>query len=277
MCAVLGQTMKRFRWNLKKIFGRGKKYERILSDIVFGLTKCYNKTYNIVQRTDGSEVCKKKMPERDKTMKKALILASSSPRRIQLLKQNGAEAQIIRPEVDETLPDGISMSDAVMYLAFKKAAFVERILQKGGKQAWKNLGLQPEQKGIILAADTVVYKNKMIGKPKNQREALEIFRRLRGTDHQVATGVAILEWGSENRRVFYEVTQVFFREYDEAEILEYLKTDEPWDKAGGYGIQGSFSRHISHIVGDYDNVMGLPVQRIRRESEQMGLDVFPKL
>lgn len=206
-------------------------------------------------------------------MKKQLILASSSPRRIQLLIQNGVNAQIVKPEVEETLPEGISMKDAVLYLAFKKAAFVERILQRDGNQAWNELGLGEKQNGVILAADTVVFKNKIIGKPKDQAEAMEIFHTLRGTGHQVATGVAILEIGSENRRVFCEETQVFFCDYDEKEILEYLKTDEPWDKAGGYGIQGSFSKHISHIVGDYDNVVGLPWQRIRQELNDMNLMV----
>lgn len=260
-----------------EIGGRLKNVKGMLSDIVFGLTKCYNKTYNTVQQTDRNEVCKQKMPKQDKTVKQPLILASSSPRRIQLLKQSGVEAQIIKPQVEEILPKGISMRDAVMYLAFKKAAFVERTLQEDGNRIWNELGFGKKPNGIILAADTIVYKNKMIGKPKDRAEALEIFRALCGTDHQVATGAAILEMGSENRRVFCEVTQVFFREYEESEILEYLKTDEPWDKAGGYGIQGSFSRHISHIVGDYENVIGLPVQRIRKELQEMGLEVFPQM
>lgn len=173
-----------------------------------------------------------------------------------MLRQNGIEPQIIKPEVNETLSKEVEMETAVQYLALKKALAVE-----------KNVDC-----GVIIAADTVVYKNRIIGKPKDRQDALNILETLRADCHQVATGVAIIEAGSPNRRVFCEVTEVCFKDYDQEDILAYVETDEPWDKAGGYAIQGWFAKYIDHIVGDYDNVIGFPWKRIQEELKQMGLE-----
>jgi len=181
-----------------------------------------------------------------------IILASSSPRRIEMLKNNGIEPIIIKPEVDEALPVKMNMEDAVMFLAMKKALFVENSIsnQSINKQS------------IIIGADTVVYFDRIIGKPENKEEAFNILKELNGKTHLVATGVSIIVPFSEQRKVFCEITKVFFKKYSEPDILEYINTDEPYDKAGGYAIQGNWSKYIDHIEGDFENVIGFPLKRI---------------
>lgn len=188
---------------------------------------------------------------------KEFILASGSPRRIEIMEANGISPVILRPDVDESLPPNISMEQAVMYLALKKALHAEKKCEKG----W------------ILAADTVVYKSRIIGKPADFCEAKGILQELRSSWHYVATGVAILDAHTFTRRVFCEVTKVYFRDYSDEQIEAYIATGEPWDKAGGYAIQGGFAPYIDHIEGDFDNVVGFPWQRICRELGHVGCDV----
>lgn len=185
-----------------------------------------------------------------------IILASSSPRRIEMLKKNGLDPIIRPPDVEETLPFEISMEQAVMYLALKKALSVEKEWLKENSH---DLCHPP-----IIAADTVVYKNGIIGKPVDAEDATQILQLLRDTNHSVATGVAILYPGTNDRKIFCDVTEVFFNDYSDEAIREYISTEEPWDKAGGYAIQGSWGKYVSHIIGDYDNVMGFPWSRIRK-------------
>lgn len=197
---------------------------------------------------------------------KNIILASSSPRRIEIMKKNGYDPIIMPPEVDETLPRDIGMRDSVMYLALKKALSVESALlgfDFGGTPAYL-----PENP-IIIAADTIVYKDGIIGKPIDKQHAFEILAYLRGEPHFVATGVAMIKAGQPIRKVFCEVTKVFFKEYTDEEILDYINTDEPYDKAGAYAIQGTFGKYIHHIDGELDNVIGFPWSKI-----QENLDLF---
>ena len=178
---------------------------------------------------------------------KQIILASSSPRRVKMIKEKGIEPVIIPPGVDETLPANIRPHDAVMFLALKKALSAE-----------KTAGEKGYSDSIIIAADTtVVYNNTMIGKPCGSKEAYEILKVLNGNKHTVLTGVAIIA-GPAAREVFYEATKVTFKEYSNEEITEYIKTPEPYDKAGGYAIQGTWGKHILCIEGDYNNVIGFP-------------------
>lgn len=171
-----------------------------------------------------------------------------------MMQNHGIFPEIIRPEVDEILPQGISVSQSVMYLALKKALHVE----------------QKCQKGIILAADTLVYKDEVIGKPKDFDDAVRILKLLRNQTHYVLTGVAIVEAGMPNRRVFYESTQVIFKDYTDQDIMDYIESGEAWDKAGAYAIQGGFSKYIDEFIGDYDNVIGFPWKRIQKELDFLG-------
>ena len=186
--------------------------------------------------------------------KENIILASSSPRRIEIMHQNGIYPTITPADVDETIPQGAKMQDAVMYLALKKALFVEeKILESN------------DNNPVIIAADTVVYKDKVIGKPKDRQDAYDILWNLKGKAHYVATGVCILQAGTSIRHCFCEITKVFFKDYTEKELNAYLDTPEPYDKAGAYAIQGAFGKYVDHIEGDLNNVIGFPWNRIEKE------------
>ena len=118
---------------------------------------------------------------------------------------------------------------------------------------------------VIIAADTIVYADEIMGKPSDAADGFRMLCKLRGGMHYVATGVALVEAGRQNARVFTEVTRVYFKNYTDEELRAYLATEEPYDKAGGYAIQGTFAKYIDHIEGDYDNVVGFPWKRIQKE------------
>lgn len=152
-----------------------------------------------------------------------------------------------------------------MFLALKKALWVEQKLLSSEKV---------QKNSVILAADTVVYKNKIIGKPTDFQDAVRILKSLRNTSHKVSTGVALIQPGTYNRRVFCEITDVFFKNYTDDDIIEYVNSGEAFGKAGAYAIQGSFGKHVSHIQGDYDNVVGLPWARVKEELTKVSLSPF---
>lgn len=191
-------------------------------------------------------------------MDSRIILASSSPRRIEMMKNMGIEPIILPSETDETLPFEMTMEQAVMFLALKKALNAEKLWLR------ENTDEQPSPT-VIIAADTIVYKNGMIGKPADEADAANTLKLLRNSSHYVATGVALIRPCFPKRSVFFDTTEVFFKDYSDDEIKQYLNTDEPWDKAGSYAIQGTWGKHISHIEGNYDNVIGFPWERIKSE------------
>lgn len=186
-----------------------------------------------------------------------IVLASGSPRRIEIMRRHGISPVVMRTEVEERLPDDIGMEEAVMYLALKKALWAEERCTDE----------------LIIAADTVVYLDRIIGKPKDEQDAVRILKSLRGKQHVVATGVAFLSAHTEFRTVFCESTRVFFSDYTDEDIAAYVATGEPMDKAGGYAVQGGFARYISRLEGDYDNVVGFPWKRIHSELARMGVDI----
>lgn len=177
-----------------------------------------------------------------------IILASASPRRIEIMKKNGVHPLVIPADIDEDLPFQMSPESAAMFLALKKAdAVAAEVLQDS----------------TVIAADTMVICNgKIIGKPANEMDAFLILKRLRNTCHHVITGVCIINTAKNSKTCFYEDTAVFFKDYSDDEILAYTATPEPYDKAGGYAIQGTFKKYIDHIEGDFDNVIGFPWTRI---------------
>ncbi len=193
-------------------------------------------------------------------MKKQIILASSSPRRIEMIKVNGIDPIICPSNAEETVPICLSLDQTVMYLALKKALEVE--------QQWNQSGQTAHNDMVIIAADTTVYKDRIMGKPIDWNDAEQTLKFLRGTHHLVATGVALVSPNKQKRTVFYEVTKVFFHQYTDEDIIEYLNTDEPWDKAGSYAIQGIFSKHIQGYEGSYENVIGFPWDRIQSELKE---------
>ena len=185
-----------------------------------------------------------------------MILASSSPRRIAMMKEKGVNPVIIPPEIDETIPDNTEPHIAVMFLALKKALCAEAAAIDTGYSGGE----------VIIAADTIVlHEGCIIGKPENPEEAFATLKRLCGKKHTVLTGVAILKAASAYRKVFYERSGVFFKTYSDDEIRTYAATQEPYDKAGGYAVQGTWGKYIDHIDGDVDNVIGFPWARIQKE------------
>lgn len=186
-------------------------------------------------------------------MQKKIILASSSPRRIEMMKKHGFDPVIRPADIDETLPEGIGKRDAVMFLALKKALSIESDVEKGS---------------IIIAADTVVYKDGIMGKPRDREDAFAMLSKIRNTSHFVATGVALIAAGENYKKVFCDVTEVFCKDYTDDEINAYLDTDEPYDKAGAYAIQGIFGKHIDHYEGSFDNVVGFPWEMIEKELKE---------
>lgn len=188
--------------------------------------------------------------DRDRTY----ILASGSPRRIEMMKKHGIFPIVHPAEIDENIPPEHGMCQTVMFLALKKAKAVEaEYLASDGKAP------------IIIAADTIVYKDEIMGKPADREDAFRMISSLRNDVHFVVTGCALVEAGMQNARVFAEITKVFVKDFSDEELNAYLDTDEPYDKAGAYAIQGIFSKHIDHIEGEYDNVVGFPWERIEKE------------
>jgi septum formation protein len=202
-----------------------------------------------------------------------IILASKSPRRKEILQKHGLEPIIMPADTDETLPDGIGMTEAVEMLAERKAqACCEKILADPELRSRfsvcecgnsRHETTSPETgKYLIIGSDTIVWKDEIMGKPADQDDAFRMLDKLRGTHHYVVTGVAVIDPASGSRTVFSDITTVHFKNYTDKDILDYISREEPYDKAGSYAIQGYFGRYIDHIEGDYENVVGFPYYRL---------------
>lgn len=178
---------------------------------------------------------------------KKIILASSSPRRKELLEAAGVDFSVRTCFVEEDFPNGMPPEEVPVFLAEKKASAARKICTSGE---------------LILAADTIVlFQNKVIGKPHDEVHAAEILRSLSGNEHQVISGVCLTR-GNRTKR-FSEITKVFFRELSDAQIDFYIKNYQPFDKAGAYAIQEWIGLvGVERIEGDYFNVVGLPVGRV---------------
>ncbi len=187
-----------------------------------------------------------------------VILASKSPRRQDILKEHGISF-ILRPtDTDETLPGSISPEEAVKLLSREKAS---ACLQS----------FSPEEfpAGLIIAADTIVYKDEILGKPVDEADAFRMLSSYRGTAHQVMTGVTLVDIAKKEFRSFCEVTHIYCKNYTDEDIYRYIRSALPYDKAGAYGIQEEFSDYIQRYDGDYENVVGLPFQRLAQEVEKL--------
>lgn len=188
-----------------------------------------------------------------------IILGSSSPRRIQLLSLLGLPFEIVKPDIAEDVPDGkIYNPDVVVTeLARQKCEAVFYKL-RSGKDGYH---FKLNEVDAIITADTIVWLDgEIFGKPSNESEAEKMLRRLSGNWHKVFTGVCVKISGEEI--TFFEETEVKFRELSNWEISYYISTGEPLDKAGAYGIQGLGSVFVERIIGDYTNVVGLPIPKL---------------
>ena len=173
-----------------------------------------------------------------------LILASQSPRRRELLGLFRRPFTIQVADIDETMDADRPPYDEVARVSRAKAEAIAR-----------------EKDDIVVAADTIVVcAGRTLGKPRTEAEAKEMLRLLSGRDHQVMTGMTVLR--GDRAVTCTEVTDIHFRELSDKEIESYIATGEPMDKAGSYGIQGGAALFAERMVGDYYNVMGLPVCRL---------------
>ena len=185
-----------------------------------------------------------------------VILASASPRRRELLHQVGVEFEVV-PAVGEEMGTASEPWELVEELADCKAAEVFGRLKASGEAMAEDFA--------VLGADTVVaLDGKILGKPGDESNAFQMLSSLQGRKHQVYSGVAVYfqREGRQERKCFHVMTEVEVFPMAEAQITAYIATGEPMDKAGAYGIQGRFARYIKGIVGDYYNVVGLPVSRV---------------
>lgn len=183
---------------------------------------------------------------------KKVILASASPRRQELIKTIFDSVEILPADCDETLPDGIGAREAVEYLSKIK-----------NKASAKLTG----KENLIISADTVVaVDDEILGKPVDKEDARRMISLLSGKVHQVYTGVTLSLDGKT--KTFSEKTDVEFFDLTEGEIEEYINSKEPYDKAGAYGIQGKAGLLVKKINGDYYNVVGFPIARLKREIEE---------
>jgi septum formation protein len=185
-----------------------------------------------------------------------LILASTSPRRAEILHDAGFSFTVVVSAVDETPIPGESPSELVQRLADAKAELA----------AARAVG-----PAIVLAADTVVtLEGRIFGKPRSSDDARHMLENLSGRTHAVLTGVTLIRLPDAERRTFVESTLVHFSQLSADEITRYLATEEPHDKAGAYAIQGRAGRYIARIEGDYFNVVGLPLAHVTQALVELG-------
>jgi septum formation protein len=185
-----------------------------------------------------------------------LILASASLRRAEVLRDAGYAFAVVSSAIDETPIPGEPAETMVQRLADAKAELV----------AARSVG-----PAIVIAADTAVQiGTQILGKPRTTEDARQMLQSLSGMTHSVITGVTLIRLPDVERRSFVEATQVHFGTLSADEIEEYLATGEPFDKAGGYAIQGRAGRFIPRIEGCYFNVVGLPLARLARELTELG-------
>ena len=193
------------------------------------------------------------------------ILASQSPRRKELLSRVVSDFDVRVSHVEEVVPAGLQPQEVVMHLAKIKAEAVAQELRLE----------QPAQRFVVIGADTVVaLDHQIMGKPKDRTDCVRMLSALSGREHAVYTGVAVVVDGRTES--FYERTAVRFLPLSDEEINWYASLDEPYDKAGAYGIQGYGSLLVEGICGDYFNVMGLPVASLRRRLLSLGVLSLPK-
>ncbi|MGL5978817.1 MAG: Maf family protein [Erysipelotrichaceae bacterium] len=177
-----------------------------------------------------------------------ILLASESPRRREIFMKTDIPFYSKGALIDETIDASLPLGQAIEEIARKKAL---ALLEKN-----------PDE--LVVGADTVVvFEGKVLGKPKSEEDAYAMLHALSGKTHDVITGVSIVS--QDHQETFHCVTSVTFLELSEAEIRAYIKTKEPFDKAGAYGIQGNGGLLVEKIDGDYYNVVGLPISMLYRK------------
>ena len=184
-----------------------------------------------------------------------VVLASSSPRRREILEKLGIAFDVIPSNADESGVDG-SADETVMILAKRKAENVAEKLNDS----------------LVIGCDTLVaLENDVFGKPESTAQAEEMLSRLSGNTHRVLSGLCLIDTATGETRVSRDEAFVSFRTLSPEEISAYVLSGEPMDKAGAYAIQGGAGRFVSEVNGSYDNIVGFPSELFLREVRQMGI------
>ena len=203
---------------------------------------------------------------RQKAKAMRLILASSSPRRRQLLRQTGASFEVIQPQIDESHRPGESLT-----------AYAERLSRQKAESVIAMLGDEP---ALVISADTIVVRTaepvgtnnsgELLGKPGDADEARQMLKRLRNRKHQVYTAFTLCQTAPPQTVTAHVCTDVYMRDYSDAEIEAYIASRDPFDKAGGYAIQNQAFHPVARIKGSYTNVVGLPLDELQAALTQLG-------
>lgn len=181
-----------------------------------------------------------------------LVLASASPRRRQLLKDAGFSCLVHPSQVSEKLSENMTIDEQLLELARRKAEVVFK--------DYYNIHKDPF---IVLAADTeVVINGCPLGKPEDERQAIAFLKLLSGSKHEVKTAMCFVNSKTQEILSHIETTQIEFRPLSDQEILDYVKTGEPFDRAGAYAIQGLGGKFVHKTIGSWTNVVGLPVEKV---------------
>ncbi len=186
-------------------------------------------------------------------MKPALILASESPRRKQLLSEAGFSFDVVPVKVSEIPNKNLNVNDQILDIARRKASAALPLLKSSRQDAF-----------IVLCADTeVIFNGAPLGKPADRQDAYRILKLLSGKYHEVITAVCLVESSTGKEVSQTETTKIYFRQLTDDEIWTYIDTGEPMDKAGAYGIQGQGGKFIERFDSPFDNVVGLPIDLVK--------------
>jgi len=195
---------------------------------------------------------------------KRIILASASPRRKAILEEMGIKAGVIPAGIDESLPAGRPPREAAVELARRKARSAAEFIRRSSDEPYTT-----EAEAVIIAADTIVLaasnggREEVIGKPGDDRHAAQILRRLSGSTHSVVTGLCVIDTAAGRELCGWDETRLTMRPMTGAEIQAYVESGEAHGKAGAYGLQEN-DPYVTDISGSYTNVLGLPVELLRR-------------
>lgn len=189
-----------------------------------------------------------------------IVLASGSPRRKEIFEQVGVKFQVQPSNIEEIITKDLP-EDIVIELADVKAVDIAKYYNEDT---------------IIIGADTLVaLDGQVMGKPKDKQDAINMIVKLQGNKHQVYTGVSVILKGKTEKKInFFEATDVWVNPMEESQILSYVASGEPFDKAGAYGIQGKFAIYIGKIIGDYYNIVGFPIAKLHSVLLKEGIDIL---
>lgn len=190
---------------------------------------------------------------------KPLILASESPRRRDLLDQAGFKFEVVSIKVSEIPDKNLNVNDQILDIARRKARAALALLKSSRKDHFR-----------VLSADTeVIWNGEPLGKPQNKDDAYRILKLLSGQTHEVKTAVCLIDSESGHEISQIETTLIHFKSLSDRDIWDYIETGEPMDKAGAYGIQGLGGKFVAQFIGPFDNVVGLPIERVRKMLAQL--------